>query len=322
MNKKSNSSQSLAAAITRSTSKQTYYTIRFFVDRERVADAYRAYGYFRWVDDILDAESPFGDDTGTSAREARSAFINRQLSLLESCYRDEMPNELSNEEWMLVDLVHNDTETNSGLQAYLRNMMDVMIFDAQRRGQVISQSELSKYSHKLGIAVTEAMHYFIGHDNPSPRHEACYLAVTAAHITHMLRDTMEDIENGYFNIPREVLQVQGISPRDVKSQAYREWVCGRVQLAREYFKAGRECIAQVRNFRCRLAGYAYTARFEWMLRAIERDAYCLRSEYPQRKSLWTGLMMGWSTLMSMLASSRIKPGTHRLAAQPIRIDKR
>ena len=48
--------ETIAASITKAASKQTYYTIRFLADRERVADAYRAYAYFRWVDDRLDAE--------------------------------------------------------------------------------------------------------------------------------------------------------------------------------------------------------------------------------------------------------------------------
>ena len=48
-------SQSLAARITQNASKQTYYTIRLLVDRDLVPDAYRAYAYFRWVDDVLDA---------------------------------------------------------------------------------------------------------------------------------------------------------------------------------------------------------------------------------------------------------------------------
>ena len=221
-----------------------------------------------------------------------------------------------------VDLVRNDIEKNSGLQTYLRNMMDVMVFDAKRRGGLVSQAELSRYSHKLGKAVTEALYYFIGHDDPSPRHEARYLAVTAAHITHMLRDAMEDVKSGYFNIPREYLHARGISPRDVNSRAYREWVCGRVQLARGYFKLARECTSQVRNLRCRLAGYAYTARFEWMLNAIERDNYCLRADYPERKSLQAGLWMGWRALASMFASLRIKTEPRKLTPQPVRIEKR
>jgi phytoene/squalene synthetase len=314
MAKELQSSGDLAAAITKTASKQTYYTIRLFADRERATDAYRAYGYFRWMDDILDEES------GSNAEKI--IFANRQQFLLESCYRGETLRDLCAEEWMLVDLIRNDTEKNSGLQTYLRNMIDVMIFDAKRRDRIISQGELSEYSHKLAKAVTEAMYYFIGHDDPSPWHEARYLAVTAAHITHMLRDAVEDAEAGYFNVPGEVLVQRGISPKDITSQAYREWVCGRVQLARGYFKLGRECTGQVKNLRCRLAGYAYTARFEWMLNTIARDNYCLRADYPERKSLWTGLWVGWSTLTSMFASLGIKTESRKLTPQSIRIEKR
>ena len=314
MNRKVQSSGSLAASITRSASKQTYYTIRFFVDRDRVDDAYRAYGYFRWVDDVIDGEA------GSS--EERIAFAERQKSLLESCYRGEVLGDICTEEQMLVDLVRNDTEKNSGLQVYLRNMMDVMVFDAKRRWQTISQVELFDYSHKLGKAVTEALYHFIGHDDRSPRHEARYMAVTAAHITHMLRDAVEDVEGGYFNVPQEYLQARGISPQDITNEAYRDWVCGRVQLARGYFKLARECTSRVRNWRCRLAGYAYTARFEWMLRAIERDNYCLRCTYPERKSLRASLWMTWHTFTSMFALPVLKTETHKLAPQPVRIDKR
>jgi phytoene/squalene synthetase len=187
---------------------------------------------------------------------------------------------------------------------------------------VISQAELAEYSHKLGKAVTEALYYFIGHDDPSPRHEARYHAVTAAHITHMLRDAVEDVQNGYFSVPREVLAQREILPGDITSPAYRAWVCARVQLARRYFKSGQECTARVKNLRCRLAGYLYTARFEWMLDAIERDHYCLRAEYPGRKSLAAGLWMSWSALTSLLASLWIKARPSKLSPQSVQVDKR
>ncbi|HEY3475196.1 MAG TPA: hypothetical protein VGK56_11345, partial [Anaerolineales bacterium] len=63
-----------ASSITRAASKQTYHTIRFLVDRERVENAYRAYAYFRWVDDILDADS--------GSESERRTFVERQESLL------------------------------------------------------------------------------------------------------------------------------------------------------------------------------------------------------------------------------------------------
>lgn len=301
----------LAADITRSASTQTYYTIRFLADRERRADAYRAYGYFRWVDDEI--------DSGVKATPEKIAFAEGQKALLDACYRGQVPHDLRAEEWMLADLVRHDTEKNSGLQTYLRNMMDMMLFDIKRRGQVVSQSELFDYSHKLSKAVTEALYYFIGHDDPSPSHEARYLAVHAAHITHMLRDAVEDIESGYFNISAEHLRTRGISPQDITSQAYRDWVCGRVQTARAFFRLGRECTAQVKNLRCRLAGYAYTARFEWMLNAIERDHYCLCAAYPARKSWSAGVWMIWHTLSAMFTAPLFR--SHKLAAQPVQMEK-
>lgn len=289
----------LAPSITKAASRQTYYTVRFLADRERVADAYRAYAYFRWVDDALDAE--------TGSASERRAFIQRQEALLEQCYRGETPRNLRPVEEMLVGLAHSDTQKDSGLQCYLRNMMAVMVFDAERRGRVISQAELNEYTRWLAGAVTEAMHYFIGHCCYSPQGEARYLAVTAAHITHMLRDTLDDVQAGYFNIPREVLDAGRITPQDVQSDAYRAWVRGRVQLARAYFKLGREYLNRVENLRCRLAGLAYTARFESVLDSIERDGYCLRAAYPERKELGAMAWAGASIFASLLSRHNTQP---------------
>jgi phytoene/squalene synthetase len=280
-----------ASSITKAASKQTYYTIRFLVDRERVEDAYRAYGYFRWVDDTLDAESMTGAERG--------AFIQRQKSLLEKCYRGEILWDVDLQEQMLVDLIQSDHEIDSGLKSYLRNMMQVMEFDTRRRGGLISQVELNEYTRWLATAVTDNLHHFIGHGEFAPRDETRYLAVSAAHITHMLRDTSDDLQAGYYNVPREVLEINRIGVQDVGSDAYRNWVKSRVQLAREDFEAGKGYFARVENPRCRLACYAYIARFEWLLDTIERESYLLRPHYNERKSARTGLWMGWLTLSSM-----------------------
>lgn len=290
----------LASSITKAASKQTYYTIQFLVDRARVDDAYRAYAYFRWVDDVLDADAgpqPVPNEVETTKRRA---FLERQKSLLESCYQREPLQDVNTQEKMLVELVQGDQERNSGLQAYLRNMMQVMDFDVRRRGRWVSQVELNEYTRWLAVAVTEALHYFVGHDEFSPQDETRYLAVSAAHITHMLRDTFDDMQAGYYNIPGEVLEAQRIGPQEVQSEAYRLWVMGRVQLARAYFEAGRSYLARVQNPRCRLAGFAYSARFEWLLDRIEREGYLLRPQYRERRSIRTGLRMSWLALSSMI----------------------
>ena len=81
--KNTNIELGLAPSITKAASEQTFYTIRYLVDSDRVADAYRAYAYFRWVDDAL--------DTGSTSSVERTAFLERQKSLLEECYRGESP---------------------------------------------------------------------------------------------------------------------------------------------------------------------------------------------------------------------------------------
>ena len=282
----------LPMRITRDASKQAYYTVRLLVDRDRTPDAYRAYAYFRWVDDCLDQH--------LSERCERLAFVERQQALVDCGYWGLWPDNLTDEERMLEALIAGDSEASSGLQSYIRHMMAVMAFDADRRGQLISECELADYVCHLATAVTDALHYFIGHRQAPLHSEARYLPAMAAHITHMLRDTHEDLAAGYFNVPREVLEAAGIGPHDVASAPYREWVRSRVALARGYFAAGADYLDQVQSLRCRLAGYAYMARFAGILDAIEREEYCLRPAYPECKRPGYGLRMSGSVGVSAL----------------------
>ena len=286
------SSGTLAASITRTASTHTYDTIRWLVDPGLVDDAYRAYAYFRWVDDWLDQQP--------RPRAERLAFVQRQQALIDLCADNDPPSDLSPEERLLADLIRRDTEINSGLHAYIRNMMAVMAFDADRRWRLISQRELNEYTYWLAVAVTEAMHYFIGHDCTAPHGEVRYMAVTAAHMTHMLRDALEDVKMGYYNIPSEVLAASDIEPWDVQSDAYRDWVKARVRKARACFRLGKAYLAQVESLRCRVAGYAYTHRFEAVLDQIERADGVLQATYPEPKGSRPRVeMIGWALWMAL-----------------------
>lgn len=288
--------RSLAAAITLAASKQTYYTVRFLVDKNLVDDAYRAYAYFRWLDDRLDQETlPWAE---------RLAFVQRQQALMEDGYRGQPLADLTPEEQLLADLIQRDTEKDSGLQAYVRNMMAVMVFDAHRRGRPITQLELDEYTRWLAVAVTEAVHHFIGNNCASPHDETRYLAATGAHIAHMLRDAVEDAEAGYYNLPREVMTARGIALGEVESEAYRDWVKERVQVARACFRAGRRYMARVESLRCRIAGYAYINRFEMVLDCIESEGYLLRAKYPERKTRRHGMKVIGQTLWMALNCRR------------------
>ena len=282
------SSQALAASITKASSKQTYYTVRYLVDRERVGDAYCAYAYFRWLDDRI--------DQALLDHAERVACIGRQKAIVDRCYQNQRPGALSPEENMLADLILADQEKDSGLQSYIRNMMAVMDFDVRRRGRMISRLELTRYTRSLATAVTEALLYFIGHGQHSPQTGARYLAVTGAHIVHMLRDTLEDIQAGYFNIPCEFLAANGIDPWDVNSDPYRAWTQKRADVARACFKCGKEYLSQLESIRCRIAGQAYIARFEGTLKAIERLDYRPALKYPQSRGVGAAIWMSRSVL--------------------------
>src|SRR4051794_27312946 len=167
---------SLATTITKAASSQTFYTIRFLVDRRRVEDAYRAYAYFRWLDDLLDADLPADAQVAAVESEHRRGVLARQQELLERGLDGREPRDVDAHERLLLSLVRRARTDDRGLDAYLRNMMRLMAFDAERRGGLISDAELSQYTRWLAVAVTEAMHHFIGPRRSDPLDLARYRA--------------------------------------------------------------------------------------------------------------------------------------------------
>jgi phytoene/squalene synthetase len=275
----------LARSITRASSRQTYYTARLLVDKELVDDCYRAYAYFRWADDVVDDVS--------QSREERISFVRRQKDLIDRLYRDERPDDLTRHEELIADVINSNGDENSGLSSFIRRFLAILEFDAHRRGDFISEEELAWYSECLGTAVTDCIQYFIANGHPYPVAENQYLAANAAHVTHMLRDMVGDVSDGFINIPREYLEAHGLSPGDVDSPLFRAWVRERVELARGYLRAGKRYLDGLDVLRCKIAGYWYCARFEGVLAAIERDGYVLRPAYSERRKLSTWLKMAY-----------------------------
>ena len=111
---------------------------------------------------------------------------------------------------MLADLIAHDRGPDSGLRSFIHNFMAVIEFDAHRQGHLVSRAELAAYTTCLATAVMDGLQYFIGNGHPYPRTHDRNLAVTGAHITHMLRDMLEDLPAGLVNIPAEYLEAHGI----------------------------------------------------------------------------------------------------------------
>jgi phytoene/squalene synthetase len=274
-----------ARNITWEGSKQTYFTARLMVDKELVDDFFRAYAYFRWMDDII--------DNSNQPEDERSSFIKRQRELIDRLYDNQKPEDLLPQEEILADLIRNDRGENSGLQSFIRNMFAMIEFDAYRKGQLINTGQLDWYLGTLSKSVTDGLLYFIGNHQAYPETDDRYLAATAAHIVHLLRDMSQDIADGFINIPSEFLDQCDLSPKDMENPQYRAWVQKRVELAREYFREGKSFLDKLDVLRCKIVGYWYCARFEGVLDTIERDGYVLRAEYHERQKISTWLRMVW-----------------------------
>lgn len=281
----------LAQAITWTGSKQSYYTARLMVDKDLVDDFFRAYAYFRWADDIIDA--PASDGNPIQSDEDRVSFISRQKELIDTLYRKERPAGLMPEEEIVADLISHDRGENSGLQSFIRNMLAIIEFDAQRKGKQVSQHELTWYTAHVAKSVTDGIEYFIGNSCSYPDSHGRYSAAIAAHITHLLRDTLADTDDGFINIPQEYLEATSIQPLDIESPPFRAWVRDRVDKARDYFSEGKEYLDQLEVLRCKIVGHWYCARFERVLDTIERDDYVLRAIYKERRDLSTWLKIAW-----------------------------
>lgn len=286
-------SAQLARSITFTGSKQTYFTGRLMVDQDLVDDFYRAYAYFRWADDIVDEASASEVDNPTLSEDEQIIFIRRQRALIESLYRGERLENLVPEEEMLADLIRHDTGANSGLQSFIYNMFAIIEFDAHRRGRLISEDELNWYTRTLSKSVTDGLQYFVGNGHDYPGSEYRLSAAHAAHITHLLRDMLADTQDGFINIPREVLQAHKITPMDVETPAYREWVKNRVQLARGQFSQGKCYLDELIVLRTKIVGYWYCRRFESILDSIEADGFILRREYDERRKISTWISIAW-----------------------------
>ena len=300
----------LARSITRASSKQSYLTAQLLADRPLADDCLRAYAYFRWADDMI--------DVSLSGCDERTVFIERQKGLIDNLYRGLRPADLLPEEAMLADLIAHDLTPDSGLRSFIHNFMSVIAFDACRKGRIVSQPELAAYTSCLAMAVMDGIQYFIGNEHAYPKTHDRALAVTGAHITHMLRDTLEDLSAGLVNIPAEYLEAHGIDIADVNSEQFRQWVREQVALARYCFQAGKNYIDSLEVLRCKLAGVWYCARFECVLDAIERDGYHLRAEYHERHALITWMEMarlGTVTTWKHF-TQRIQMHFFRLGRQP------
>lgn len=263
----------LARRITWMGSKQSYLIGQLLVDRTLRNDFFRAYSYFRWIDDMIDEV--------IHTRSERIEFIDRQSELIRSIYSNKKVKIENEEEEILLDLIKNDRRTHDGLRSFIEKMFSIIEFDTLRKDTLISEEELDLYNKMLGISVVDGLQYFIGNEHSYPKTIDRYEAAIASHRTHILRDMKKDLQNGIFNIPDKIIRKSYPGALGTISDQHVEWVREQVREARTGFNLGKEYIEKMEILRCKIAASWYCYRFEVILDAIEKDGCLLRESYSE-----------------------------------------
>lgn len=281
-----------AENITRDASVQTYWTVKLLFDQERKEDAYRAYAYFRYLDDEIDIRR--------KTIASRRSFILRHRGVIDAAYAGSPLPSLTTAERLITELISHNPDSSGLLGSFINNFFAVIAYDSGRRGIQISRQRLLWYRKTLSKAVTDGIAYFVNGNRPFPPHPALYAGAEAAHITHMLRDLFEDAADGYYNIPREYCVSHHISPRRLSPQHVRGWVRGETIHARKLFAASHAYIDTLPSLPAKIVCAWYCERFEHLLTTIERENFVLRRHYSRVHSARKYLSMALIALRTIV----------------------
>jgi phytoene/squalene synthetase len=273
----------LGEIITKRSSFQTYITFKLLADHALVQDSFDGYAYFRWLDDQIDVHA--------KTKKERIFCIQRQKKIIALAYAKKQCFPLLPEEHLIYSLIISHPDSHSKLASFIKNFISIIEFDAKRKYVIISGKELIWYSKTLAVAVIDCIEYFINHNFPYPASPQQYNAAIGAHITHMLRDYYEDLEEGFINIPSEYLSSHNIHPQDTASPAFTDWVKQRVHEARINLDSGMKYWDNLPVLRSKIAAHWYCTRFLTVIRKIEKDRFVLRTFYPRKRHFFSYILI-------------------------------
>ena len=125
----------LAEKITRDGSVQTYRTVKLLVDKDLQHDSFKAYAYLRWIDDQIDEH--------LKTVKACTSFMKRQQQIIDAAYGNKKLPKLTDEELMVVELIHDNSTNNPKLKSFIINFVEIIDFDARRKDRVLSEDRLN-----------------------------------------------------------------------------------------------------------------------------------------------------------------------------------
>ena len=265
--------------------------------REYKAYFFLWYGYFRWVDDQVDAPD--------RSPEERIRFIEDQRTYLDKCYQGGVDGSSGAREMdyitLLVDL---DRSLNCPMKGAIYEMLEAIAFDALRigRGKPPAKDRFYESIEKEVSAYLKIFHFFCApeYDTELPQRP---VEGIAGKIVHILRDLLEDLDDGVINIPEEDIQAFGIDLDDPCSDSMRRWVHHQGDRAETYFREGKSQLHRYRSLRYKIAVVILCTKYEHILRMVRRQRFVPSRELPETRG--TRLLFA-STLLINLGRVVIK----------------
>lgn len=243
-----------------------WYSFSFF-SRSRRNTLFRAYEYFRWVDDYI-------DDKKTLTKDAKR-LLSREIRLISTLYSHKPITPTYIFEEYISSVISEDYENRNGMQEIINGFFCALSWDVRRRNRIPTAKELTSYSQYLGCSYSQGITYGLNyHPTDSRFLEVSNNCGVAAHITHMLRDFFIDLEIGYINISKEDIEKYHInlsSNRQDLKMALSPWCKDQFLKTQNLFNQGLNSINKLPGFRARFAFRLISIRYLLILKKVKRD---------------------------------------------------
>lgn len=175
------------------------------------------YTLMRYLDDVVDGDAPL-----PAAYVDESEYIRAKIAFSANQARpsDEV-------DYLMLHCFELAAKMGEDFQQETKDILESLLFDAQRRGKMIvfSQEELQHHFHLLDIRGTVRATLKVFKDDPDKYVLLAPLG-TACRCEYDLEDFEGDIAAGYVNISREELEALDIAPealQDPSSPIFDKW---------------------------------------------------------------------------------------------------
>ena len=245
------------------------------MDRLRANVFFCAYAYFRWVDDIVDSED--------ASIDQKTTLLDRQRAWIAELYENpeslRVISSLTAEEQLLFFVIQHDLAGGKqALRLSISDMLRSIEMDATRRGRVVSSEVLTQIQMHRTRAFADFVSTLLHQRTLVGAENRLLVFALACDEAHKLRDLIQDVTFGYFNISFEELREYEIDLNDLNCPGLREYVKDKVSSTRASFTRARRDLRHV-SATLRAACLIYGLRHLMLLKAIENDAYYLRFSY-------------------------------------------